>query len=140
MIDNALKLRLKSLPLAEAVRVGDSVFSQTDKAVINAAYSDLFSKNVKDCSCGHRYIDAAMEIMAALKIKSRNMNKKYELKAGRLIWVDNNPYSNANLTDEVADKWCAEHPDLIAIYFQRWEESTTEKPQTTLKPKKKAKK
>lgn len=139
-MNESLISKMESLPLEAAVRAGDSVFSQADKAAINAAYSDLFSKNVKDCSCGHRYIDAAMEIIAALKIKSRSMNRKYELKAGRLIWVDNNPYSNANLTDEVSAKWCAEHPDLIAINFQRWEDPTTEKPQTALKPKKKAKK
>jgi hypothetical protein len=63
--------------------------------------------------------------------------KNYELKAGRLIWVDNTPYSNANLTDETAEKWRKMHENEMDIYFHRYPTEVAEK---SLKPAKKAKK
>lgn len=121
MIDNALKLRLKSLPLAAAVRAGDSVFTSEHRDAIDKAYFALFGNVVKKCRCKHRYADAAIEIINALKLKT-DTTMKYELKAGRLIWVNNNPYSNANLTDKIAKKWCEQHPEEVDKFFQRHDE------------------
>lgn len=142
MIDQQLISQIEALPVEAASRVGDSAFTAQDKAVITAAYLGIYDKPVKECSCKHRYFDALMEIRMYLKIKKRS-NMKYELKAGRLIWHEGDPYSNANLTDEVAEKWCAQHADLVDVYFQRYETGTATEPketETKLKPKKKTSK
>lgn len=137
MIDHQLISQIEALPVEAASRVGDSAFTAQDKAVITAAYLGIYDRPVKECSCKHRYFDALMEIRMYLKIKKRS-NMKYELKAGRLIWVNGDPYSNANLTDEIAEKWCAQHADLVDVYFQRTPAEPAEPAEETkLKPKKK---
>lgn len=128
---------LEALPIDKALRMGDAAFTTEDKAAINAALISIRGKGVKDCACRNRYTDALVELYAELGIKRRKTMKNYELKAGRLIWVDNTPYSNANLTDEIAEKWRKMHENEMDVYFHRYPTEVAEKP---LKPAKKAKK
>lgn len=119
MIDAALIAQIEGLPIHKAMRVGDAAFTAHDRAVIEAAYVSLFDKELRECSCRHILTDAALEIMAAFKIKS-TMKRNYIMKAGALIWVDGNPYSNANITDKIAKKWCKAHPMEVVDYFQEY--------------------
>lgn len=128
---------LEALPIDKALRMGDAAFTSEDKAVINTALISIRGKGVKDCTCRNRYTDALVELYAELGIKRRKTMKNYELKAGRLIWVDNTPYSNANLTDVIAEKWRKMHENEMEVYFHRYPTEVAEKP---LKPAKKAKK
>lgn len=136
-MDTTLIATLEALPIDKALRMGDAAFTTEDKAVINTALISIRSKGVKDCACRNRYTDALVELYAELNIKRKKTMKNYELKAGRLIWVDNTPYSNANLTDEIAEKWRKMHENEMDVYFHRYPTEVAEKP---LKPAKKAKK
>lgn len=136
-MDATLIATLEALPIDKALRMGDAAFTTEDKAVINTALISIRGKGVKDCSCRNRYADALVELYAELGIKRRKTMKNYELKAGRLIWVDNTPYSNANLTDEIAEKWRKMHENEMDVYFHIYPTEVAEKP---LKPAKKAKK
>lgn len=136
-MDATLIATLEALPIDKALHMGDAAFSSEDKAVINTALISIRGKGVKDCACRNRYTDALVELYAELNIKRKKTMKNYELKAGRLIWVDNTPYSNANLTDEIAEKWRKMHENEMDVYFHRYPTEVAEKP---LKPAKKAKK
>jgi hypothetical protein len=136
-MEASLIATLEALPIDKALRMGDAAFTTEDKAVINTALISIRGKGVKDCACRNRYTDALVELYAELGIKRKKTMKNYELKAGRLIWVDNTPYSNANLTDEIADKWRKTHENEMDVYFHRYPTEVAEKP---LKPAKKAKK
>lgn len=136
-MDATLIATLEALPIDKALRVGDAAFTTEDKAAISAALISIRGKGVKDCACRNRYTDALVELYAELNIKRKKTMKNYELKAGRLIWVDNTPYSNANLTDEIAEKWRKMHENEMDVYFHRYPTEVAEKP---LKPAKKAKK
>lgn len=136
-MDATLIATLEALPIDKALRMGDAAFTSEDKAAINAALISIRGKGVKDCACRNRYTDALVELYAELNIKRKKTMKNYELKAGRLIWVDNTPYSNANLTDETAEKWRKTHENEMDVYFHRYPTEVAEKP---LKPAKKTKK
>lgn len=136
-MDATLIATLEALPIDKALRMGDAAFTTEDKAVINTALISIRGKGVKDCACRNRYTDALVELYAELGIKRKKTMKNYELKAGRLIWVDNTPYSNANLTDEIAEKWRKMHENEMDVYFHRYPTEVAEK---QLKPAKKAKK
>lgn len=136
-MEASLIATLEALPIDKALRMGDAAFTTEDKAAINAALISIRGKGVKDCACRNRYADALVELYAELGIKRKKTMKNYELKAGRLIWVDNTPYSNANLTDEIAEKWRKMHENEMDVYFHRYPTEVAEKP---LKPAKKAKK
>ena len=44
-----------------------------------------------------------------------------------LIWIGTDCYSNYNLTDEVAEKYLAMHPEAREKEFQRWPDENEEK-------------
>lgn len=117
--------RINLLPRAQAISVGDSVFNEEQRRFIAEVYKSLLGKDIKNCSCRHRYSDALEEICFTLKIKTK-MNRKYLLKAGMLIWIGTDCYSNYNLTDEVAEKYLAMHPEAREKEFQRWPDENEE--------------
>lgn len=140
MEQQSLIEQIKALPAGDIIRQGDKALSAQNKALIASAYLSLLGKTVRECSCKSRYTDALTEILLHINYL-RIMANNYELKAGKLIWLNNDPYSNSNLTDDIAREWCTQHPELVEIYFQRWEneeskETTANKPKA--KPKKKA--
>ena len=139
-MNEALIRQIEALPIERALSVGDSALTTEDKAVIDTAYLAIRGKAVKRCSCKNRYTDALMELRLELGIKKRTPMKNYELKAGRLIWIDGNPYSNANLTDEVAERWRRSHSEHVETYFQRYPEEIPAEEEKPLKTKKKTKK
>lgn len=127
MIDDSLIERLRAMPIDTAVTTGDGVFSKEDKAAIEVAYFSIMGKGVKKCSCRHRYADALMEIFTELNIKPRKTMTKYEMKAGRLIWLDDEPLTPANINDKKAAKWCKLHPERVEEVFSRYPETAKTK-------------
>lgn len=122
MIDDSLIERLRAMPIDKAVTTGDGVFSREDKAAIEVAYFSIKGKAIRKCSCRHRYVDALMEIFTELNIKPLKTMKKYIMKAGFLIWLDDEPLTPANITDKKAAKWCKLHPDRVAEVFSQYPE------------------
>lgn len=122
MIDKTLIDKIKAMPTDRAVTMGDGVLTKEDKAAIDAAYFSIKGKAIRKCSCRHRYADALMEIITELNIKPKKNMTKYEMKAGRLIWLDDEPLTPANITDKKAAKWCKLHPERVAEVFSRYPE------------------
>ena len=125
MIDKTLIDKIKAMPTDRAVTMGDVVLTKEDKAAIDAAYFSIKGKAIRKCSCRHRYADALMEIITELNIKPKKNMTKYEMKAGRLIWLDDEPLTPANITDKKAAKWCKLHPERVAEVFSRYPEPKT---------------
>lgn len=104
-----------------------SAFSASEKSDIEAMYSDVFDKKFVKTSCNDCYKDAVFEMYAYLK-KNGKMKEKsiYKLKNGVLLQMgfgSGEFYTNANLTDEAAEKYLNEHPDNInffSVYPDDW--------------------
>ena len=134
MTDSELTERLRLLPACYA-RQGDSVFTHEQKRLIATAYSQLLGKTVRRCTCNNRYCDALTEILTHTKIKLTKMEKrKYMLFSGELIWIGNECYSNANITDEIAERYLELHPDAKERKFQRYPEEVKEEQPTEAAP------
>lgn len=127
MLEESLIERLRAMPIDTAVTTGDGVFSKEDKAAIEVAYFSMMGKAIKKCSCRHRYADALMVIFTELKIKPKKIMTKYEMKAGRLIWLDDEPLTPANINDKKAAKWCKLHPERVEEVFSRYPETAKTK-------------
>lgn len=125
-MDYGLIERINLLPRAQAISVGDSVFSEEQRRLIAEAYKSLLGKDIPNCSCRHRYSDALEEICLTLKIKN-TMNCKYQLLAGVIIWLGTDCYNNHNLTDEVAEEYLKRFPEAREKEFQKWPEENKEK-------------
>lgn len=123
MLDKSLIDKIKAMPIDRAITMGDGVLTREDKAAIEAAYFSVKGKRIKRCSCKHRYADALLEVITELKIKPKRKMSKYEMRAGCLIWLDNNPLTAANITDKLAARWCKLHPERVADIFSRYPES-----------------
>lgn len=48
---------------------------------------------------------------------------KYTMRAGFLIWLDDEPLTPANINDKKAAKWCNQHPERVAEVFSQFPES-----------------
>ena len=101
--------RLRSLMAAGG---DDSVFTVTDRELIEQLHRDEFGTPVRVCNCRDRYTDAVIVLWKSIKtrgIMAKEM--KYQLHAGVIIWVGTDVYSNANLTDKVAAAYLKKHPE-----------------------------
>lgn len=101
--------RLRSLMSAGG---DDSVFSDDDRAIIEAIHLEETGKPVRKCSCRDRYTDAVITLYSSLKrrkIMAKDQN--YILRPGVIIWVGTEAYSRHNLTDEVAAAYLKMHPE-----------------------------
>lgn len=120
-MNEELVKRLNLLPRVQAISTGDSVFNAEQRQLIAEAYKDLLGKEIPNCSCRHRYSDALEEICLKFKIKiTSTMKCKYQLKAGVIIWIGTDCYSNHNLTDEVAEEYLRRFPEAREKEFQAW--------------------
>lgn len=124
-MDAATLERINLLPRAQAISVGDSAFTEEQRQFIAEVYKSLLGKTIPNCSCRHRYSDALEEICITLKIK--HTMRKYQLKAGMVIWVGTDCYSNVNLTDEIAKAYLEKFPQAREKEFQAWPNENEEK-------------
>lgn len=101
--------RLRSLMAAGG---DDSVFSDEDKAVIEAIHLEETGKKVRDCGCRDRYTDAVIVLYGSLK-KRKQMAKdqRYQLRPGIIIWVGTEAYSCHNITDDIAAAYLKKNPE-----------------------------
>lgn len=104
-------------------------FTKEEKADIERMYTDILDKTFVKTSCNDCYRDAVFEMYAYLK-KNGKMKEKtiYKLKNGTLLQMgfgSGEFYTNANLTDEVAERYLAKYPERInyfAVYPEDWKE------------------
>jgi hypothetical protein len=108
--------------------------SSSDKLEIEHWYYKALGKTFRKTSCSDCYHDAAIEICLYLKRNGKMKEKSnYALKNGILLQPEfgkSSFYTNANLTDEVAEKYLAKHPEninMFSVYPNDWEERVKER-------------
>lgn len=106
----------------------DSGLYSMDKAQVANLYNEVLGKTFKPTSCRDCYRDAVIEMILYLK-KNGAMKEKcqYSLLNGAIIreFGTGKVYSNANLTDKVAEAWLRKYPQQIkmfATYPADWQE------------------
>lgn len=125
----------EALVIVEELRGhGRAPFSIQDKQLIKEVYPQIMGRNFRETSCKRCYHDAVIEMAVKLR-RTKKMeapNKcKYRMRAGFIIHtpaIDNGKiYTNANLTDEVAEKYLELFPQKRAM-FDVIPEKPAEKP------------
>ena len=108
--------------------------SSSERSEIEHCYYEALGKTFHKTSCGDCYRDAAIEIYLYLKRNGRMKEKSnYALKNGILLQPEfgkSSFYTNANLTDEVAEKYLAKHPEninMFSVYPNDWVERVKER-------------
>lgn len=95
-------------------------FSASDRAEIEVLYTEVLGKAFVKTSCNDCYRDAVFEMYAYLK-KNGKMKEKtlYGLKNGVLLQMgfgSGEFYTNANLTDEAAERFLELNPDKVNFF------------------------
>lgn len=95
--------------------VGKERLTPSDKESVESMYWLVLGKVFKPTPCNDCYRDASILIYNYLK-KNGKMKEQtnYELKRGVLLQMEfgsSRMYTNANLTDEVAEEFLYKHPD-----------------------------
>ena len=113
---------------------GIASLSSNDKQEIEALYAEVLDKKFVRTSCNDCYRDAVIEMSVYLK-KNGKMKEKsnYGLKNGVLLQMgfgSSEFYTNANLTDEIAETYLAKYPDN-SNYFSKipddWKERVSKR-------------
>lgn len=104
--------------------------SPSEKAEIESLYQLVLDKKFARTSCSDCYHDAVIEMSVYLK-KYGTMKEKseYRLKNGVLLQMNfgsSEFYTNANLTDEVAETYLAKYPNNVN-YFSKLPEDWQER-------------
>lgn len=75
----------------------------------------ILNAEVRQCNCSDRFLDALFMCRKQLKTYGIMKPCKYRLKNNVVLQFQNNVYTNANLTDEVAEAYLAKYPNTT--YF-----------------------
>ena len=114
----------EALVIVEELRGhGRAPFSIEQKQQIAEIYPLIMGRNFRKTSCRRCYHDAVIEMAVKLRrTKKMEVTKKsqYHMRAGFIIHtpaIDNGKiYTNANLTDEVAEKYLELFPQKRAMF------------------------
>lgn len=103
--------------------------SSSDKAEIENLYTIVLDKKFVRTSCSDCYKDAVIEMIVYLKKNGKIKEKSdYGLKNGVVLQMEfgsSEMYTNANLTDEIAEKYLERYPDNIKYFSKKpddWKE------------------
>lgn len=75
----------------------------------------ILNAEVRQCNCSDRFLDALFMCRKQLKTYGIMKPCKYKLKNNVVLQFQNGVYTNANLTDEVAEAYLAKYPNTT--YF-----------------------
>lgn len=121
----------EALNIADDLRTRFDVgFSASDKESIAELYVEVLRKELKRTNCNDCYRDALIEVYNYLRTEKKMKEKcAYSLLAGVIIqdFENGKVYTNANLTDEVAEGYLKRFPkqiQMFAKYPDNWEERT----------------
>lgn len=96
-------------------------FSSLDRSFLDKLYYRLYGREISNRGCSDCYRDAYMEIRIKLK-RDQAMPKisNYKLKAGAVIsfFGESVAYTNANLTDEVAERYLAKNANNASMFAE----------------------
>lgn len=116
-----------------------SAFSDSERVEIERMYADVLDMKFVRTSCNDCYRDAVFEMYSYLKRNGKMKEKSvYKLKNGALIQMEFGSgefYTNATLTDEVAERYLRKYPErinLFAVYPDDWMDRVKDE----VKPKK----
>ena len=112
---------------------------------IESLYEIVFGRKIRECRCKDRLADAIIEMSVYLKKNTMLRSEvQHKLKNGVVITWENNPYTNANLTDEVAVAFLKRFPmaSNLFAYIPKAQEVKAQAPAKEIKkrPTKKARK
>lgn len=109
-----------------------------EKQEIERLYFEVLDKKFIPTTCGDCYRDAAIEMMCYLKKYGKMKEKRlYGLKAGIVLQEEFGKakfITNANITDEFAEKYLAKNPQNIN-YFSKYPENWKARIEEANKPK-----
>lgn len=99
---------------------GMASLSSNDRQEIEWLYREVLDKRFIRTSCNDCYHDAVIEMLVYLK-KNGKMKEKsnYGLKNGvllRMAFGSSDFYTNANLTDEIAESYLAKYPENVNYF------------------------
>lgn len=106
----------------------DVGFSASDKESITELYREVLRKELKRTNCNDCYRDALIEVYNFLKTEKKMKEKcAYSLLAGAIIqdFENGKVYTNANLTDGIAENYLKRFPKQIQMFArfpEDWEE------------------
>lgn len=116
---------------------GQSSYSSSDKSAIASLYQEVLDKTFVRTSCGDCYHDAVIEMYSYIRKYGKMKEKSnYALKNGVLLQMgfgSHEMYTNANLTDEVAERYLANNPENIK-YFSKYPEDWQERVELVANP------
>lgn len=94
-------------------------YSSAEESIISNLYTEVLGKKVRDCNCRDKWHDAVIEALLYLK-KHNAMREQcnYKLRAGVVLHISGSSevYTNANLTDAVAQKFLQENPNAASRF------------------------
>lgn len=98
----------------------DTGFSNQDKASISSLYSRVLGKSLTNAGCNDCHRDALIEMYNSLKREGKMKEKcDYSLKNGVVLQIfgTSEVYTNANLTNEAAEKYLRMFPKAADSLF-----------------------
>ena len=79
----------------------------------------ILHAEVRQCNCSDRFLDALFMCRKQLKTYGIMKPCNYRLKNNVVLQFQNNVYTNANLTDEVAESYLAKYPNTTYFLEKR---------------------
>lgn len=96
-------------------------FSSHDRAFLDKVHYELYDREITNTGCSDCYRDAYLQIILKLR-QEKAMPKKteYKLKAGAVIsfFGCSIAYTNANLTDDVAERYLSMNTDNAKMFAE----------------------
>ena len=89
--------------------------SYPQKSMVQELTRLILHAEVRQCNCSDRFLDALFMCRKQLKTYGIMKPCNYRLKNNVVLQFQNNVYTNANLTDEVAEAYLAKYPNTT--YF-----------------------
>lgn len=99
--------------IAAATTGGGLSYPQKDR--VQELTRLILNAEVRQCNCTDRFLDALFMCRKQLKTYGIMKPCKYRLKNNVVLQFQNGVYTNANLTDEVAEAYLAKYPNTT--YF-----------------------
>ena len=96
----------------------------------------ILNAEVRQCNCTDRFLDALFMCRKQLKTYGIMKPCKYKLKNNVVLQFQNGVYTNANLTDEVAEAYLAKYPNTT--YFAEKKPIEVSEKQVTEEPVKRS--